>query len=374
MRTKHAITAFFSLTLIAALSCKQNYLPPAIANPPTFLVVEGFINTGPDSTYFNLTHTYKLSDSTATTPETGASVTIQGSDNSTFPLGEVGNGLYGANLPSLNTTKTYRLNITTTGGKQYASDYVPIIVNPPIDSVNFIQKNDGVTIYVNTHDPTNKAQFFRWEYQETWEFHSAYFATYQFINRQLIPYAPNTENTCWKGDNSTRLILGSTTQLASDVVYELPLVTIPKPDQQLSVKYSILVKQYAITQQAFNWWSIMQNNTENIGSIFGVQPSTDQGNIHSLTDTSEQVIGFVSAGNIQSQRIFITNDQVTPWIYIPPCAIQIHANNIDTIAFYYSEGIWPIDLTSDQSHVQESYETCIDCNLTGTNIPPPFWQ
>jgi Domain of unknown function (DUF4249) len=374
MRTPYIISALTIFALTATLSCKQTYDPPAIASPPTFLVVEGFINNGPDSTYFDITHTYKLSDSTTTTPEAGASVSIQGNDNSTYALGEVGNGLYGANLPALNTTATYRLYITTTGGKQYASDFVPIIVNPPIDSVNFIRKSDGVSIYVNTHDPANRAQYYRWEYQETWEFHSAYFATLQFQNNQLIPYSPNTENTCWKSDNSTRLILGTTTQLSSDVIYELPLLSIPLAAQQLSVEYSIFVKQYAITQQAYNWWSIMQNNTENIGSIFGVQPSTDQGNLHCLSDTTEQVIGFVSAGNVRSQRLFITNDQVTPWIYEPPCSIQLHSPDIDSVAFYYGEGIWPIELTPDQTQVEESYKSCIDCTLSGTNTQPPFWQ
>ncbi len=372
MRTTYIILALAISALTATLGCKQTYDPPVIANPPTSLVVEGFINNGPDSTYFDLTHTYKLNDSTAATPETGAGVFIQGSDNSSYSLGEVGNGLYGANLPPLNPTTTYRLYINTTGGKLYASNYVPIVTDPPIDSVNFIHNNTGVNIYVNTHDPTNTAKYYRWEYQETWEFHSAYFATLQFLNNQLVNYSPNTIATCWSGDMSTRIILGTTSQLASDVVSLLPLVTIPPNAKQLSVKYSILVKQYAITEDAYNWWSVMQNNTENIGSIFGVQPSTDQGNIRCLNDTSEQVVGYVSAGNISSQRIFITNSQAFPWNYQPACSIQIVP--LDSVAFYYTEGIWPIDLTADQTHAQESYESCIDCTFGGTNIQPPFWQ
>jgi Domain of unknown function (DUF4249) len=372
MRTTCIISALAALSLTATLSCKQTYDPPAIANPPTFLVVEGFINNGPDSTYFDLTHTYKLSDSTATTPETGAAVSIQGTDNSSYSLGEVGNGLYGANLPTLNPTTTYRLSINTTDGKRYASDYVPIVVNPAIDSVNFIRNNTGATIYVNTHDPTNRARYFRWDYQETWEFHSAYFAALMFVNGQLINYAPNTINTCWKADNATGILLGTTTQLSSDIVSEHPLVDIPLAAQQLSVKYSILVKQYAITEDAYNWWSIMQNNTENIGSIFGVQPSTNQGNLHCLSDTAQQVIGYVSAGNTSTQRIFITNDQVSPWIYEPGCTMQTIP--IDSMAFYYAQGVWPVDLTSDLTHVNISYETCVDCTLSGSNIQPPFWQ
>jgi hypothetical protein len=374
MRPTYYLSAFFSLALAATLGCKQNYLPPVIANPPTDLVVEGFINNGADSTYFNLSHSYMLSDSTSATPELNAAVTVEGTDNSSYPLGEVANGQYGAQLPALNTSAQYRLHIITTANKQYASDYVPLLNNPPIDSINFIRNNTGVTIYANTHDPTNAARYFRYEYQETWEYHSAYYASYLFVNGALQTYSPNTIYTCWHGDISSQIILANSTQLGQAVIYEKPLVPIPPDAQQLSVKYSILVKQYALTQDAFNWWSIMQNNTENIGSIFGVQPSTDQGNLHCLTDTSEQVIGFVSAGNIRSQRIFITNDQVTPWIFEPECTeIQVAIDPI-AIAAKYGEGYRPVDLTSNQQFLNMAFENCVDCTLTGTNIQPSFWQ
>ncbi len=362
----------YAWLLLGCLSCKQAYLPPAISNPPSYLVVEGFIDNGPDSTYFDLTHTYKLNDSTSTTPELGAGVTVEGSDNSAYVLGEVGNGLYGANLPALNTAVTYRLHITTTGGKQYASDFVPVTNNPPIDSINFVRDNNGVTIYANSHDPTGKAKYFRWEYEETWEFHSAYFASLIFANGSLQNYSPNLIFTCWKGDNSTRIVLGTTSQLSSDVVYRQRMVSYPVGAVQISVKYSILVKQYALTQDAFTWWGITQNNTENIGSIFGVQPSTNQGNLHSLSDSTEQVIGYVSAGNLQSQRIFITNDQVSPWVYEPPCMTQLVP--LDSIAAYYPLGLWPIDYNSAMTGVYESSNYCIDCTLSGTNAQPSFWQ
>src|SRR5258708_6088910 len=154
-------TAIVMLLVAAAVSCKQQYDPPAVANPPVFLVVEGSINSGPDSTYFTLSHTYRLADTSTTTPELGATVTVEGNDNSAYTLPQTdNNGNYGAALPVLNPNTRYHLHIITSGNKQYASDYVPVVANPPIDSVNFLQDNAGVNIYVNTHDPSGKAQYF----------------------------------------------------------------------------------------------------------------------------------------------------------------------------------------------------------------------
>jgi hypothetical protein len=354
-------------------ACLQQYNPPAIASPATYLVVEGFIDSGPDSTTFTLTQTFPLQTTgvATPTPQLGAKLTVQGSDNSSYPLGEVGGGVYGAQLAGLNPSVTYRLFIVTTAGKQYASDYVPLVSNPPIDSINWVRNSDGVQIYANTHDPTGNAKYFRWDYEETWEFHSPYYQIEKYVNGQLEAYFPNMNSTCWRSDVSTDILIASSTQLSQDVLYEVPLVLVPANSQQISVEYSILVKQYALTQAAFSWWGIMQNNTENIGSIFGVQPTTDQGNLHCLTDTAEQVIGYISAGNSQSQRIFISDNQVFPWEYEPGCPDV--TTPIDSIYYWVGQGyeLYATSIVPPDAYL--SYPRCIDCTLTGSNVRPPFW-
>jgi len=369
---------FLLIGLISLLGCKQTYLPPAIANPPNYLVVEAFLNTNfGESAIIHLSHTIRV-DSNGYIPELGATVTVEGSDNTQYKFSELGNGAYSAPLSALDYNTTYRLHIVTTAGKQYASDYIPLVPSPSIDSISWKRiDNDihqGVQIYANTHDPLNKTQFYRWDYEETWEFHTPYFATIQYVPLGRVEnYSPNTISVCWHDDLATSIVLGTSTQLASDLIHEAPVVLIPLNSQQISVRYSILVKQYGLTQAAFNWWQILQKNTEQIGSIFGVQPSANKGNIHCLTDTSEQVLGFVSGGTIQSQRIFISIDQVRPWFYDPDCNDQKVPPIQDSIAFYYSIGLlpWKQDLSPPFVHMAPG--RCVDCTLTGSNIPPSFW-
>jgi hypothetical protein len=356
---------------MTTLACKQIYLPPVVKNPPNYLVIEGFINNGPDSTWFNLTSTYQLSGDSNAAPVLGATVTVQGNDNTSYPLGQTGNtGLYTAHLPPLNPNTLYRLHVTTTGGTQYASDYVPVMTDPPIDSVNFVRADDGAHIYVNTHDPSGNARYYRWEYQETWVFNAAYEAGYKWVDDSMQRYFPDTTYTCWKTDNNTNIILGTSTGLTSDVISGTPLVFIPLNTQQLNILYSIYVRQYAITEAAFSWWSVLQNNTEDIGSIFGVQPTIDQGNLHCLSDSSQQVIGYVSAGTLQTQRTFISNQQVYPWYYQPPCSIT-HLPP-DSIDLYYTFGYLIVGY-GPGSLLNVSYKTCVDCTLTGSNKKPYFW-
>lgn len=372
---KHYTTLILFLAA-ASMGCKQTYMPPAIANPPNYLVVEGFIeNNGSDSTIFYVSRTVKL-DSNTYTPEPGARLTVEGMDGSSWPLKEVSSGMYRALLLSLKNNISYRLHIITAGGKQYTSDFVPLVNDPPIDSIGWKRLDNavhkGIQIYANTHDPQNNTHYYRWEYQETWEFHSPFFATVQWTpGGRLTNYSPNTTNICWKGDRSTNVLLASSAQLSQDLIYEAPLVLIPLGSQQITVRYSILVKQYALTKDAFTWWQVLQKNTEQIGSIFGVQPSANRGNIHCLTDTSETVLGWVGGGNSHSKRIFIKNDEVQPWIFDSGCSD--FDTRPDSTGWYVGTGFLPWYLDMSLGRVHMAYKTCVDCTLTGTNIRPIFW-
>jgi len=367
---------FFSLILAAA--CRQSYSPPAVANPPAYLVVEGVIeNNGVDFTTFTLSRTVKL-DTNLFQPETGATVMIEGTDNSARVLQDAGKGSYTAFLSGLDNSVSYRLHIHTASAKEYASDYIPVVTTPPIDSVGFKRvdnpaiSDSGLQIYVNTHDPQNNTRYYRWEYLETWEFHSKYNASIKYDgNGGWNDYFPNDTYICWHYAVNNNILLGTSSQLAKDVIFQAPMVLIPLNSQQISVRYSIQVKQRALTKEAFNWWQIMQKNSEQIGSIFGVQPSVNRGNIRCLSDTAEQVIGYVSAGNTRAQRIFITPDQVQPWYYSPPC--PDHVTSRDSLRFYVTIGDlpWYWDLFRSQLHVANAY--CVDCSLSGTNARPSFW-
>ena len=363
------------LFLLLVTACKQNYNPPAIAHPPGYLVLEGFVcNDGKDSTIFTLSRTVPLNDSAAYTPVTDAAVTLEDSTGHIYPLAQTQKGTYFfPPYPFSNTTK-YRLRFHS-GNNEYASDYFPLVASPPIDSITWIRSDDplhlGVTISASTHDPQNNTHYYRWACEETWKYHVKYYANVYWDGSNIQLLFVNDKYYCWTSDNSNSIVLASSIQLSQDLIYKNPIIQIPLNSQKLQIRYSVLVKQYALTKEAFEWWQILQKNTEQIGSIFGVQPAGNNGNLHCLTDTSQKVIGFAGGGNIQRQRIFISNDDVLPWTYEDDC---IHVDSPNTaIPIYFSRGYLLVEPLSPSS-IRMSHNYCVDCTLTGTNIQPSFWQ
>jgi hypothetical protein len=186
--------------------------------------------------------------------------------------------------------------------------------------------------------------------------------------------------TCYQGDQSTALLLASSTRLAQDVIYRQKMLVIPPASVQLSVHYSILVTQNALTEDAYNYMSLMKANTESLGSIFDAQPSELRGNIHNVAHSDEMVIGYISAGTVQRQRIYINSNQLKNWGYYfqcdgPDTLVYDNPKFIDDILKY--GGFIPLERIYGQFGFlgwSANSVSCVDCRIRGgTTKKPSFW-
>ncbi len=391
MRKNGTYIILCSIIAIWALGCKKPYTPNIISSNNNYLVVEGNINTGTDSTTIRLSRTVNLSSGVNINPELNATVAIQDNQNQTYNLHSIGGGIYTSAILTLDNTRTYRLNITTSDGKTYQSDYVPAMASPPIDSIGFTVQNNGIQIYVNTHDPNNKTHYYRWDYNETWIFHARYESDYISNDSTDLVIRPINKQIyqCWGSSISTVITLGSSAKLAQDVIYQSPIIFIPSTSEKIESRYSILLKQYAMTSDGYNYYSILKKNTEQLGSIFDAQPSQLTGNIHCTTDATLPVIGYITAGAIQQKRVYINNSQLPTWqptypydcgldtaLYMtkPPQSINqvlqilVPQPNSDIPVYaIFGNGPNPIGYTYSDPE-------CTDCSIRGTLIKPSFWQ
>ena len=354
--------------------CKDPYNPAVLSSNSSYLVVEGFIN-GDGITSIKLSRTRNITsgDIAAHVNELNAVVAIEDQTNTMYPLTEEGNGIYTVNT-FLNPANKYRLHIHTSGNKEYVSDYVPYKPAPVIDSLGWHFKNNDVQVYADTHNSQNTTRYYRWAYTETWEYHSPYYSTLEYDNPPGI-LNQRTEQifACWPTKNSTNIVLGSSAKLSLDVIHEAPLALIPFHDKRISVLYSIYVTQYALDSSAYNYWQAMKSNTEDIGSIFDPQPNQTKGNVHCVTDTSETVIGYISAGSTSSLRLFISGADMPPGWNLPTDCTTI-AVGADSLDYYFGERPYiPIDEIARGIYRAATY-SCVDCRVSGgPNVKPGFW-
>ena len=387
------LTIPLSIVAIAMVyGCKKPYTPKIVSGKTNYLVVEGVINTGNDSTIFNLSRTVSLNTSVDSTFETGAQVTVESDQNTSYPIPEIGHGKYGAPALGLDNTQKYRLRVKTTDGKEYVSDFVAPTYTPPIDSIGFTLNNQGIQIYANAHNVNNNTRYYRWNYAETWKFHAKYQSFYIFDGTDIVVRTPEQQNIyyCYANNASSTIVLGSTAALSQDIVYQAPITNIASTSEKIELRYSILLHQYGLSKDAFNFYQNLKKNTEQVGSIFDVQPSTTAGNMHCVTNPSIPVIGYITATNVQEKRIFIDNSQLPrSWqpTYPYDCPLDTFLfckgkdcqNQVKDFLLVPNAPEIPVSaITTVEPPATLGYmgagKLCVDCTLRGVTKTPDFWR
>jgi len=372
----------YSIMLLLLFGCKKLYQPAAIQAKNNYLVVDGIINIGANSiTRINLNRSLNLNDSvTSTLPELNATFNIVSSNGDKFPLVDsASSGIYISAALNLDINLKYGVQITTSDGHTYSSDLVECKPTPLIDSLYWEQPND-FTVYVDTHDPNNNTHYYRWDYIETWEHDAQYATPWGVSNNMIFAVDSITQKTqCWNTNHSSDILLASSANLGQDIISKFPVITIINPDSRLNMKYSLLLEQYALTADAYKYWQTIQKTSQQLGTLFDLQPAQLIGNIHSTSNPNEPVIGYMSASTIERERIFLYQTNLTNWrhntpiyscdtleIPVDPTDYRIYNDAYPGYAPYYFISGGPLVLASS---------ICLDCTFFGgTTIKPPYWK
>ncbi|MBO2008339.1 DUF4249 domain-containing protein [Hymenobacter negativus] len=384
--------AFLSVLALWLAGCTDPYMPDVITSPPSYLVVDGFINSQGVTT-IKLSRTYAVASKAAVPVETRATVYIEDEAGTRQLLTESSvKGTYASVAHTLNTARKYRLHINTLAGREYVSDYVPVKTTPPIDSLPWRTDNNGLSIYVNAHDATNATQYYRWEYVETWEINPIYRPSVEYVNNRMRDIVVPYPSICWGNAASTIIQIDKTTALTQDIVSDFRLRLLPINSDLLNSQYSILVQQYALTREEYAYWELLRKNTESIGSLFDPQPAQLTGNVHCISSPDEITLGFIGAHSLSQRRIFIRRqDLPANWrprtgyeSCMPPDSVFIDRpappppNPAFILQGAFAGGAFlPIEELYSQRGVLIGYtaksKDCIDCRTRGTSVKPSFW-
>jgi hypothetical protein len=308
---KHVRAITLNVVLLVVACCIEPYQVSSVLTDYNYLVIDGFLVSGNDSTIIKLSRTTTLSNSIKDLTESNALVQIEDEAGKTYTLNEKSKGTYALAPMSFDTSLKHRLHIRTKDNKEYMSDFVSILQSPMIDKVNWKEEQSGIQTSIDAHDSNNATKYYLWKYEETWKYTSTGFSIYVYKEGEILPrkYADELYY-CWLTEEGHNISIFSTQSLGQDIVSNFPLITIPSNSRKLMYGYSLLVKQHAISKQAFEYWSLLLKNNENLGTLFDPMPSRDIGNFHSVNDPTEPVLGYFSASTIATKRIYIDRQQL----------------------------------------------------------------
>lgn len=276
------------------------------------LVIQGYILRGTDS-YAYISYTVPFNDTDMSDYVSDAKVSIVSQDGFETDSGvyDGENQRYVIDTYELPENTLYALRVII-DGETYQSDFQPLQSSPEIDNVIYKERDTGVSIHVSTHDADTCSRYYMWSYEEDWEFHAEYnilnMGPFPIYNKDIYKLENSHENPyyyCWGHNTSKNIHIYSTLELKENMVRDVELLRIPVDDIRISYIYSILVKQWKLSKEAYDYFRTMEMYTENTGGLFAPMPAEILGNVKCLSNSDRRVKGYVLASQTTTKRIFI---------------------------------------------------------------------
>lgn len=352
------------------------------------LVVDGHISNSNRHQQIKLSRTSHLNERVFIA-ESSADVMVETESGQQIQFSEIMPGIYESPVFAGVVGEGYTLFITTNNGRRYKSEQVVLKDVPPIGKISaeFVTTPErGIQISIDSEDPLNKTHFYRWNYKETYEVHAPYPSNYWLPpGMDSAVWRFDRVDQCWVSDSLQEILIRSTSGQAQDKVINFPIRFIPEESYILGVKYSMLVQQYSLSEQAYSYWENTKIFNETQGSLADVQPGTLVSNIIGVTDPSETVLGYFDASAVAEQRVFFNYKDFKDAGYEPPefrswCLdlipiyvvvtdigpfMELHGNEY---SIWDAIGFWPTGQL-------ELFPTkCCDCTDLGTATKPSFWE
>jgi hypothetical protein len=348
-----------------------------------------------------LTRTYKLEEKTPTF-ETKAVVFVTDDQGNKYDFKENAASYTSISQFQASTGRKYELHIRTQDGRSYISSAEKLPQQTQIESVNAdaITKAGvlGVEITVNSTDPTNSSKYYRYEYEETSQIIAPKWYPEELVvnNGKVFFQERKTEaRICYKTENSNTLLLTSTSNLSEDKVTEFPVRFIPSKDSFIRNRYSILVKQYVQSLAAHTFSETLKEISDTGSILSQTQPGFFYGNIKSVDNPSEKVIGYFDVSSYSEKRIFFNFTDLFPKEIKPQyqydCPAPIPESELNQYFFNYCfstnpnagcQGNLIVELIRTKIKVFFPNESpqyllypieCGDCTSFSSNIKPSFW-
>lgn len=380
---------------IGVFSCVEEF-DPQIIGYGELLVIDGSVIKGEDMQKVVVSRSTTIADPEYI-PVSGCEVIVIDDKGNEFPYAEGRPGEYKASIPQeyLSYNSKFQLQVTTPNQNVYQSSFEPLFESSPIDSIYYIDESKqtstdvydhGLQFYTDLKAPDDATKNYLWQLQETWEIRTSYEIEGSWKVDDYFPpwYNPiDSLRVCWSNADIKESYTSSTENLVVNEKKKIPLSYIPATSTKLNVRYSMLVKQYSLSDEAYAFHK-QANINEETGSLYQAQPDQSKSNLVNINNPGETVLGFFWASSYTEKRVFFDGPLTTyNDNHCKEIIVCEPAFGQSLISYFRSLGrdLYLIALSFDTEKTDSvtswgfpSEQICIDCTAEGgSTVKPNFW-
>ncbi|WP_421889182.1 DUF4249 domain-containing protein [Marinoscillum sp.] len=273
---KHLLTISLAIILLA---CSTD--DPPIAST-SFLVVEGWLTDQDTPQYVRLTRSQEFLSTEANNFVSDAEIQVRSSRSEQFTFSHQSNGLYLSDVPFAGRPNTsYWVRISLSNGSTVESDLEMLPTTTTIDSLAF-----DFYLRPSEDDP-------------------------QIDERVYYPIAFSKDDGSlrnyyrWKlYKNDTLFADPEHLILLSDRFFDGNAYQNDFTNFEYKLGDKITVEKLEISQNAYEYLSLLKSQTTTLGTVSSVSPAPVKGNLHYLSSTT-QVLGYYGVASVRQDSLTI---------------------------------------------------------------------
>lgn len=394
--TYHFYILVFLLVGTLFSGCTEPFSPDLLPQTESILVVDATLSN--ESKNHEIFLSKSSQEAGELLVERNAVVRILDDNQQAFTFTETEPGKYISDIPfGAEPDRTYRLLITTEDNRSYTSNAESLPQTTQIENVT-AQKtttesgNEGITITVDSFDPTGNSIYYKYEYEETYKVIAPNwgpvqlfagpeeFRTVSIGNRDPT----KEERTCYATDSSNSIILTKTSSVGEDRVSDFEVRFLNKDNYIISHRYSILVKQYVLSPQAYGFYEKLKDFSGSESLFSQSQPGFINGNIFPENGSNERVVGIFEVSSVSEKRLFFNYVDFFPNEELPPFIDECKRITLAPGDPTLYDGVknnrvsYAGEIINQETGAREAYivvpRVCGVCTVLGSATIPDFWE
>jgi len=383
-------------------ACVEPFEPELGAYEET-LVVDGLLTDSDQPTVVRLSRSFAFAGESAQ-PVFGANVQIEEEGGNSIELMERDSGLYVADPDQFRgqAGKRYRLLLRLRDQSRYESDWELLKPAPPVENISWVEEvqipddPDGLTsrglkFMVTSQVGEGNTQFYRWIWEETYEYINPKPPFIQVVfpgndpdsaQFSSIPQEEFAGFRCYKSLTSRRILISDTESLSRDRVEDFPIHFVDLSTPRLYTRYSLLVRQFALSRDYFRFLEKIEQINQSTGSLFDPIPNEVFGNVRPV-DGNQPVLGYFGVAGQSSKRIFVNREDLPLGFSAPPGPLcqedTVQLGNFERLHLLLQQPNrvfhnYELNFVGNPIAYLLTSRPCSFCEDNGaTNVAPDYW-
>lgn len=204
--------------------------------------------------------------------------------------------------------RTYQLFIQTENGKQYRSKPELVRAVPKLSKIytefkklppTFPNPIGEFLVFTDFKDSPTPDEYYRWESVHWYQLD---YCQYYSISTSPYIYRQPCCQDCYefKICRECQPVVSDRLTNGNEIKRQL----IAKYPYNEMTPYYLKIRQYSISRDVYNFWNTLQIQSQNTGGMFDVTPKQIRGNMLSVNNPDEEVLGYFSASDVDEKIIY----------------------------------------------------------------------